>query len=827
MPFGALLALRLPVIAFFALTSAYAALNCSAFAFDMFIKPQLSPWMAGFVAWHHIAFAVAYLASAVSVWPVLRKSAMTSFDRRAAYLLAWLYVGAGAAVATALMASPFLPTLWNDARAPVAAIAALVPLVLLAAIDCLMGTRVLTPALGPTKQRRLAATAASAVGLLWLVHLARVLLLSGGPQSLIHGLVTALLAFTALGVIFGGVFTMLVLVEAIALRTTSPRLAEVLGTALLLAAAATEFLRRSVLPTISIDPRTSAYLAAAFGITAGFTLAGFAVRRPAARDEDVSGFELVLCPSVSTPAALALLGAVLALSSVALAQTVRIDWSSVGRRTIVLLEWGLAFVLLFRAARGITGGWSPRLALAPLVPVVMFLGFVPLSARAGAWSGHGSLRLDHLSTAEAGLRTATELLVREPPSDPGYYEFLLRHADFSGRTAVTVPDVTLAEPHARASFDRDKRPDIFLFVVDSLRPDYLGAYNPAVTFTPSIDAFAAGAFAFRNAFTRHGGTELAMTSIWTGAAVVRKVRSNGLQRMNALEKLVADNGYRIAINDFTVAEHLRPDTPLTRIDPGVSSVDTDLCSNLDGLRRHLDATRDDPRPVLGFFAPMNVHILNTARREQSIPAGAFPGFYAPYAARLQRLDGCFGGFIEFLRERRRLDDSIIVLTSDHGDSLGENGFWGHAMYLFPEDVRIPLIVHLPPRVAARVTTDLARLAFSTDIAPTLYELLGHPVAPRGEPFGEPLFVAPGGALSDRRRRSYVVTSSYGPTYALIRANGRLLYVADLLEWRESGYHVARTAGAAEVPLDGALRRDSQLQVRDQVTGLSTFYAVAR
>ena len=88
-----------------------------------------------------------------------------------------------------------------------------------------------------------------------------------------------------------------------------------------------------------------------------------------------------------------------------------------------------------------------------------------------------------------------------------------------------------------------------------------------------------------------------------------------------------------------------------------------------------------------------------------------------------------------MKAKGRYDNSIVIVTSDHGDSLGEDGFWGHAFWLFPEGVKIPLIVHLPERLARGVTTDLGRLTFSTDIAPSLYALLGHEVLSPGPLFG--------------------------------------------------------------------------------------------
>src|SRR5207342_2218376 len=97
--------------------------------------------------------------------------------------------------------------------------------------------------------------------------------------------------------------------------------------------------------------------------------------------------------------------------------------------------------------------------------------------------------------------------------------------------------------------------------------------------------------------------------------------------------------------------------------------------------------------------------------------------------------------------------------------------------------RIPLVMHLPPQIREQFTTDLGRLAFSTDLTSTLSALLGQPPADLGPLFGSPLFVPADQEPRPRRREDFLVMSSYGSTYGLLRRNGRSLYISDLLDWR--------------------------------------------
>ena len=119
---------------------------------------------------------------------------------------------------------------------------------------------------------------------------------------------------------------------------------------------------------------------------------------------------------------------------------------------------------------------------------------------------------------------------------------------------------------------------------------------------------------------------------------------------------------------------------------------------------------------------------------------AYPGFDAAHASRLKRLDGCFGGFVDDLKQRGLYDDSVDRSSpSDHGDSLGEEGRWGHAYTLVPRSAAGA--ADRPPaaaRCGTRFDADLTAAAFTADITPTLYALLGHQTSQPAPMFGEPL-----------------------------------------------------------------------------------------
>jgi len=104
---------------------------------------------------------------------------------------------------------------------------------------------------------------------------------------------------------------------------------------------------------------------------------------------------------------------------------------------------------------------------------------------------------------------------------------------------------------------------------------------------------------------------------------------------------------------------------------------------------------------------------------------------ARYRREAAASDRAIGRLLDELRASGRYDRSLIVFTSDHGESLGEHGHFGHAKGLTDPQIHVPLIVKLPrgdPR-AARLAEAAGRLTPQVDLAPTILELVGVPPLP--------------------------------------------------------------------------------------------------
>jgi len=379
----------------------------------------------------------------------------------------------------------------------------------------------------------------------------------------------------------------------------------------------------------------------------------------------------------------------------------------------------------------------------------------------------------------------------------------------------------------RIDFDKslapspEDKPHIFLFVIDSLRRDYVSPYNAKVSFTPSIGKFAEDAVVFDRAFTRYGGTGLAVPAIWAGGMLLHKQYVTPFEPMNTLLRMVETDGYRRVMSmDSIVVQLMDAPPPADEVDRGVPVVNYRFCRTLEDMTSKLSPAAGDGRPIFAYTLPQDIHISHV--RSEPVPAGkSYDGFFAPAAAQIERMDACFGEFVHFLKRSRLYDDSVIVLTSDHGDSLGEMLRWGHSYTMFPEVARIPLIVRVPERLRQRFVADARAVSLSTDITPTLYALLGHHPADLGPLYGRPLFV-PRDHEPSTPHEPLLIASSYGGVYAVLHDNGTRMYIADGVNGRDYAYDMSGAA-PVRIGVTPASRTEHQEFIRRQVDDIAHAY----
>lgn len=107
-----------------------------------------------------------------------------------------------------------------------------------------------------------------------------------------------------------------------------------------------------------------------------------------------------------------------------------------------------------------------------------------------------------------------------------------------------------------------------------------------------------------------------------------------------------------------------------------------------------------------------------------------------YDGEIRFTDHYVGKVLEELESRGTLEETIVVITADHGEAFGEHGRFGHHPYLYDELLRVPLVVSVPGATTRTVEQQVSLL----DIAPTVYDLLEFdpPNSIQGKSF-EPVF----------------------------------------------------------------------------------------
>ncbi|MEW5980752.1 MAG: sulfatase-like hydrolase/transferase [Acidobacteriota bacterium] len=817
----------------FALSSVYCLLAYVPFTYQQVIVNELIGWVSAFPLLHHWLYWIALVCGAWTVVDDIRPGRLRWLIL--GFMAIWSAIGVWVVLARPMM------SLRNDWSALIWAALWLAPPCWLALVD--LAARV--PRLdwrfaAPENSRLFWATflaGAFTAGLYAAIFAIRfgadphVRLTSS--DRLVAGVWSLLLHLVA----YMGAFAALSLVRALASRLPRPSLAEFVlvcaGGGIVLAGVGQALL----LSALSLSGRPAWVIASAAGGAAAVCLAGIAVRMWPDHEAVRSGLDLALRPlspvSRGGRTGVAWLVALAALAYGLAWATAVVDWNYLLQKAGVLAVW----TLVFASVHGTIRSGRERLAtvLFMVVPVALVLSYRSLSAAPKRLAVAGltpsadlALVLDTYGGYDVSFKVLHDLVrverTRVAPDTRAFYELLQRQTNIPRTTAIVPHEMPIAKDLTPST---ERKPHIFIIGVDSLRQDYVSPYNPGVDFTPSLGQLARDSTVFRQAFTRYGATGLAEPTWFTGALLPHQQYPNPFGPMNNLQQLVMSERYRPFVTvDSVLRATLARWPDLVELDRGVPGNRYDLCRTLEELTGHLTSPpAGDDRPVFAFTLAQNVHVSSIARERASVPAGeVYPGFYAPYASRVRRIDGCIGSFIGMLKARGLYENSVLIFTSDHGDSLGEDGRWGHAYTIFPEIIRIPLVIHLPRRWQ-RLAVDPDALAFSTDVAPTLFYLLGHRPTVNHPLFGRPLFTERPGERRAYLRDDYVVASSYGPVYGLLRDGGRSLYVVDAASFRD--YDFDMTTGPAGTPrrVSDTVRSEAQARIRKTVEEIASYYRI--
>ena len=281
------------------------------------------------------------------------------------------------------------------------------------------------------------------------------------------------------------------------------------------------------------------------------------------------------------------------------------------------------------------------------------------------------------------------------------------------------------------------KPNIVLITLDSTRADRMGFLGAHSKLTPNLDALARQSIVFERAYAQAPGTVVSHATILTGTYPQTNHASELGAPLGAtlpyLPDLLRSHGYHTAA--FVGSIELDPRDGLAPgLDRGFDIYDAGFRQTPDGSQQGAHASQND-KTSSQTRRPADQVI---ARATKWLASGNPNPFFlwinladaqAPYVTSYDRAiasaDAALGKLVSTLRDQKLLDDSIILVVADHGESLGAHGEDTHGIFLYDETIHVPLLVKLAQnQMAGKKVAGRVRLL---DVAPTILEAAGIPV----------------------------------------------------------------------------------------------------
>ncbi len=317
------------------------------------------------------------------------------------------------------------------------------------------------------------------------------------------------------------------------------------------------------------------------------------------------------------------------------------------------------------------------------------------------------------------------------------------------------------------------RPSILFILVDTLRADYLGSYGFDGDISPNLDRLAAESIRFENCSSQAPWTKPSVASLFTSLypGVHGVTNHEGMfwgdwtpgmeagklpEQAVTLAELMQKGGYRTAA--FIANPLLAPGYGFEQGFDSYEVYEVEDLSRIltDTAKRWMESKTTD-KPFFAYLHFMNVHgpymapeadylavkdspslgadkqlsekeyhaITDYLKRvpwAEAPEAKQLRTWRARYAAGVRAFDRSFLPFLEEISGSGLLDETLLVLTSDHGEELAEHGGWDHGHSLYEHQLRIPLLIRMPGgRGGGR---EVANVVSLVDLLPTLLAQAG-------------------------------------------------------------------------------------------------------
>jgi choline-sulfatase len=335
--------------------------------------------------------------------------------------------------------------------------------------------------------------------------------------------------------------------------------------------------------------------------------------------------------------------------------------------------------------------------------------------------------------------------------------FPLRCALLLGALAAAA--LAAAEPRLPAE------PDVLLITVDTLRADHLSSYGYSRKTSPAIDALLSTGVRFTQARTVEPLTSPSLASMITSLYPHEHGSTrNGLrirQDLASFPRLMSHRGYSTAafVANWTLrdelcglAEHFNTyDAVLTKKRWfGMIKSEATADDINQAAFEWLDTvfSTEPRRPFLLWVHYVEPHAPYGLRKEflDQIGLSASSSFFSPthrYDSEIAFVDQRIGTLLAEVHRRVPAEHLIVAFAADHGESLGDHGYWGHGRHLYEPTLWIPMGISWPGKV---LTGPLDAPSLLMDVGPTVLGLIGMPSPSVFRGFDWSQILTRGGAL---------------------------------------------------------------------------------
>ncbi len=315
---------------------------------------------------------------------------------------------------------------------------------------------------------------------------------------------------------------------------------------------------------------------------------------------------------------------------------------------------------------------------------------------------------------------------------------------------ITILVLLISMPQcSRGKLSRDRKWNVLLITLDTLRADHLGCYGYEKNTSPTLDALASDSIVFDRAIAQSAVTPVSHASIMTGlnpfnhnlrslhGGVNYRLPDNRL----TLAEIMGSNGYDTGgfVSAFPVTEHYGLHQGFATWEEAFQKDGKKVLSNRGVVntgtaQRACDATTEKAvawlrqhggRPFFAWLHYFDVHdpiILPPDEYLQEFypESRDKPDILrAVYDAEIAFMDDQIALILEELEALGTRENTLLVVLSDHGEGLGDHDWWGHSI-LYQEQIRLVFILSIPGRKEGLRVPSLVR---SIDLVPTLVELL--------------------------------------------------------------------------------------------------------